>query len=170
MNELNKELKSQAVHLNMCDEWAKRWNKDWSNERMVEVMYRNLDFCLQHHWPANDFIVKHWDLEFLRKSKVFVNDRYSVVNPRESLVLGTSELIVRYNAWNHGVIHIRDNSSAKIFARNSSFAIVHLYENAKVSVEQTDKAKVVLVKHSDKVSISTNVEVKIREEYDYLKA
>ena len=170
MNELNKELKSQAVHLNMCDEWAKRWNKDWSNERMVEVMYRNLDFCLQHHWPANDFIVKHWDLEFLRKSKVFVNDRYSVVNPRESLVLGNSELIVRYNAWNHGVIHIRDNSSAKIFARNSSFAIVHLYENAKVSVEQTDKAKVVLVKHSDKVSISTNVEVKIREEYDYLKA
>ena len=168
MNELNKELKSQARHLGLCDEWTKLWNKDWSKEKLVEKMYKGLDFCLIHHWPANDFIIKHFDLDFRRKNNVFVNDKYSIVNPKESLILGTSEMTVRYNAWGHGNIHVRDSSSVKLLARNSSFVIVHLYENAYICAEQYDKARIVLVKHSQKVTIIADKNIKIREEYNYL--
>ena len=168
MNELNKELRDQAVTLGLCNDWQKLWNKDWSQEKMVERMYKGLDFCLQHH-PSNDFILKHFKKDFLRRSNVFVNDKYSVVNPRESLVLGTSDVIFRYNGHSYGNIHIRDNSMAKIIAHNISFVIVHLYENASVSAEKYDNAIVVLVKHSENVKIVAADNIKVREEYDYLK-
>ena len=169
MNALNKDLKDQAVALGLCGDWQKLWSKDWSREKMVERMYKGLDFCLQYHYPSNDFILKHFDLNFRRKSNVFVNDKYSVVNPKESLVLGTSDVTFRYNGHSYGNIHIRDNSSAKVIARNVSFVIVHLYENARVTAEQYDNARVVLVKHSTNVHIVAPSNIKVREEYDYLK-
>lgn len=169
MNELNKELKSQAVTLGLCKEWQKLWSKDWSREKMVERMYKGLDFCLQYHYPSNDFILKHFEKDFRRQSNVFVNDKYSVVNLKESLVLGTSDVTFRYNGHSYGYIHIRDNSEAKVIAHNISFVIVHLYENAKVCVEQYDNARVVLVKHSTNVQIFAADNIKVREEYGYLK-
>jgi len=169
MNELNKDLRNQAIALGLCQEWQNSWSKDWSKEKMVERFYKGLDFCLKHHYPSNDYILKHFDLEFRRQSNVFVNDRYSVCNPKQSLVLGDSDITFRYNAWGNGSIHVRDNSSAKIYARNKSFVIVHLYENACVTAEQTDKATIVLIKHSHNVTINADAKIKVREEYDYLK-
>ena len=97
------------------------------------------------------------------------NDKYSVCNPKQSLVLGSSEITFRYNAWGNGSIHIRDNSTAKIFAKNKSFVIVHLYEKAYVEAEQKDKATIVLIKHSPDVTIIADTNIKVKEEYDYLK-
>lgn len=169
MNELNKDLRNQAVALGLCNEWQNSWNKDWSKEKMVERMYKGLDFCLKYHYPSNDYILKHFDLEFRRQSNVYVNDKYSVCNQKRGLVLGNSEITFRYNAWGNGSIHVRDNSTAKIFARNKSFVIVHLYENAYVTAEQTDKATIVLIKHSPNVTIVADKNIKVKEEYDYLK-
>lgn len=169
MNDLNKDLKSQAVALGLCKEWQKSWEKDWSREKMVERMYKGLDFCIIHHYPSNDYILKHFDQEFRRKSNVYVNDKYSVCNPKQSLVLGSSEITFRYNAWYNGSIHVRDNSSAKIFARNKSFVIVHLYEKAYIEAEQQDKAIIVIIKHSPDVTVIADSKIKIKEEYDYLK-
>ena len=168
MNELNKDLRNQAIHLGLCDDWQKLWRKDWSQEKMVEMMFRGLDFCLKYHYPSNDFIIKHFDQDFRRKNNVFVNDKYSTNNPKESLILGTSDITIRYNTWNHGNIHVRDNASVKLTAKNSSFVIAHLYENAFIEAEQLDKARIVLVKHSEKVTIVAEKNIKIREEYDFL--
>ena len=169
MNELNKELKNQAIALGLCQPWQDSWKKDWSNVKMVEKMYKGMDFCLKHHWPSNDFITRHFDLGFLRQYNVFVNDKYSVCNPKQSLVLGSSEITFRYNAWYNGSIHIRDNSSVKIYARNKSFVIIHLYEKAYIEAEQTDKATIVIIKHSPDVTIVADTNIKVKEEYDYLK-
>ena len=166
MNQLNKELREQAIHLGLCQDWQKLWNKDWSQEKMVEMMYRGLDFCLEHHYPSNDFILKYFDKGFLRRNNVFVNDKYSVCNPKQSLVLGSSETTFRYNGWGNGIIHIRDKSSANIIARNKSFVIVHIYDNSYISVEQKDKSTIVIVKHSKNVTIVAEDNIKIREEYD----
>lgn len=169
MDGLNKELRDQAIHLGLCADWKKLWCKDWSQKKMADMMFRGLDFCLKHHYPSNDFLAKHFDKEFLRSSNVFVNDHYSINNPEESLVLGNSEITFRYNANCYGNIHVRDNSSANLIARNRSFVIAHLYENASIKAQQLDNSKIVLVKHSEKVSIIADPSIKIREEYDYLK-
>lgn len=165
---MNKELRSQAISLGLCNEWQKMWENDWSKEKMIERMYKGLDFCLEHHWPSNEFITNNFDTDFLRQNNIFVNDKYSVINPKQSLILGNSDVTFRYNAWGNGSVHVRDNSSLKIFAKNRSFVLVHLYDNAYIEAKQSDKAKIVLIKHSDKVTIIAEKDIKIREDYDYL--
>lgn len=167
--DLNTALREEARFLGLCDHWYNAWKNNCKNEELVAKMYKGLDFCIKNHWPSNDFILKHFDINFLRKNNVFVNDKYSVVSPNESLILGTSEMTIRYNADSYGNIHIRDNSVVKLTARNRSFVIVHMYENASISAEQFDKATVVIVKHSQNVHITAEENIKVREEYDYLK-
>lgn len=167
--ELNTALREEARFLGLCDPWYNAWKNNCKNEELVAKMYKGLDFCLKNHWPSNDFILKHFDLDFRRKSNVFVNDKYSVNNPKESLILGTSDMTVRYNAEFNGNIHVRDNSSVKLSAKGRSFVIVHLYEKAYIQAEQFDSAKIVLVKHSPDVTIIAETNIKVREEYDYLK-
>jgi hypothetical protein len=57
----------------------------------------------------------------------------------------------------------------RLIAKNRSFVIVHLFDEAYVTAEQFDKAKIVLIKHSDKVTIVADTSIKVKEEYDYLK-
>jgi len=168
MNELNKELRDNAISLGLCNEWQQLWQNDWSQEKMAEMMFRGLDFCLKNRYPSNDFIVNHFELDFRRKSNVFVDDKYSILNQIQCLILGNSEITARYNTWNHGNIYIRDNASLKLITKNRCFVIVHLFDEAYVTAEQLDKSKIVLIKHSDKVTIIADSNIKVKEEYNYL--
>lgn len=135
---------------------------------MAEQMFKAIDFCLQHHWPSNEFISKNFDKEFRRKKNVFVDDKYSIVNPEHALALGESEIKVRYNAWGCGRIYVRDHSRVEVSATGWSFVIVHLFENAYIEAKQEENARIVLVKHSADVTIVADKDIKICEEYDYL--
>lgn len=170
MDLLNKELREQAISLGLCEEWTNLWKDDWSEEKMVEMMYRGLDFCLQHHWPSNDFIVGKFRREFLRNHNIFIDDKYSTINPKEGLVLGKSEVKIRFNSNCYGNIHVRDNSSVKLTAKNRSFVIVHLYENSHIAAEKYDSAELVIVKHSRAVTIDAGNGIVIKEEYDFLNS
>ena len=68
MDQLNRELRDQAIALGLCGDWQDLWNRNWSKEKMIERMFRGLDFCLKHHYPSNDFIIKHFDRVLLRKN------------------------------------------------------------------------------------------------------
>lgn len=167
--ELSKTLRESARQNGLCNEWYNDWKDDTSADGLAEKMYKGLDFCLKHHWPSNDFIKEHFCLDFRREANVYVDDKHSVINPKQSLILGKSDITIRYNANGHGEIHVRDNSSVKLTAKTRSFVIVHLYENAYIFASQTESAKVVLVKHSKDVTVVTEGNVSVKEEYDYLK-
>lgn len=168
VKELSITLRESARQKGLCDEWYNSWKDDTSEDSLAKKMYKGLDFVLKHHWPTNDFIKENFSTEFLRKVNVYVNDRYSIMNPKQSLILGDSDITIRYNAVGHGEIHVRDNSHVTLTAKTRSFVIVHLYEKAEIDASQIDSAKVVLIKHSKNVNIATKGNVTIKEEYDYL--
>ena len=165
--ELNKTLREEARFLGLCDEWYNAW-KDYSEDELVDRMYKGIDFVLKHHWPTNDFIKKNFKQEFLRSHGVFVDDTYSACNTQESLVLGHSDIRYRYSGRYCGIINLRDNSTAYITARGDGLVIVHMLDNATVKVEQSEKARVAVIKHSHNVSVEVSPGVKVLEEYDYL--
>jgi len=166
---INKELRDTAIEKGLCDEWQKKWEKDISEDMLVKMMFKGLDFCLANRYPSNEYIIKNFDLDFRRRNNVFVNDKYSALNPKEALILGKSNITVRYNANHSGSIHVRDNSSVRLTAKNNSFVIVHLYDNAKIDPEIIGSPRIVLIKHSDKVTINEKQGIVIKEEYQYLK-
>ncbi len=168
IKELNSTLREEGRFLGMCDEfYNEKWN--YSQEQLVQRMFKGIDFCLKHHWPSNEFIKKNFDRDFLRNQGVFVDDEYSVCNVQDSLVLGGSKIRYRYSGKYYGNIRVRDLSSAHISARGDGLVIVHLFERSCVRVDASEKAKVSVIKHSKDVLVSASEGVRILEEYDYLE-
>lgn len=162
--ETNRILLEQGKRLGMCDKFAGTWDSAKTKEELVGMMYEGLDFCIEHHWPSNEFITQHFDEAFRRSVNVFVDDKYSTVNPRYSIALGDSTVTYRYNGWAIGIIHIRDDSTAKIFAKGKSHVIVHLYDRAHADiVEREDGADVVIITHSPNITFVGDA-TRIREE------
>lgn len=166
--QLNMTIREEGRFLGMCDEF---YNKKWdcTLEQLVKRMFKGIDFCLKHHWPSNEFIKKNFQRDFLRQQGVFVDDEYSICNVEESLVLGGSKIRYRYSGKYYGNIRVRDLSKAEITARGDGLVIVHLFERSCVWVDQSEKAKVTVIKHSPNVLINASEGVKVLEEYDYLE-
>ena len=167
--ELSRTLRESARQNGLCDQWYDEWDDECSTKELVEKMYKGLDFCIKHHWPSNKFIKKNFSLKFRREVNVFVDDQFSIVNPKESLILGKSKIKVCFNGSSNGVIHIRDKSSLSLIANNSSSVTVHLYDKAIVVAGRSDKARVIVVTHSPYGIICADRGVRIIEEYDNLK-
>lgn len=166
--ELNNILREEGRFLGMCDEfYYEKW--DYSQDQLVQRMFDGIDFCLQHHWPSNEFIKKNFDKDFRRRHGVFVDDEYSICNVQDSLVLGGSKIRYRYSGKYYGNIRVRDLSFVHITARGNGLVIVHLFERACVTVEQSEMAKVSVIKHSPDVRVIASEGVRVLEEYDYLK-
>lgn len=162
--ELSITLREEARFLGLCDEWYGKWVDDCSKDELINKMYAGIDFVIEHHWPSNDVIKARFDINTLRRRNVFVDDKRSFVNARESLILGKSDITARYNAWQHGVIYVRDDSTLNLTAKNYSFVLVHVYERAVVNAVQEGKARIAIVKHSSDTTITTSGDVRLRDE------
>ncbi len=161
-------LKESARAHGMCDRWNSKWKGDETQDALIDMMYRGMDFCLTHHWPSNAFIKENFDPDTLRRRGVFVDDIYSAVNPRESLALGTSAVTLRFNGWSLGFVYARDEASVMITAKNCSNVFVHAFDKCFIDVNSiSDRAEVVVFKHSEDVKVSGPARVK--EDYGYLR-
>ena len=169
MNWLNKELKDKAVSLGLCKEWQGLWNENWSPGKMADMMYKGIDFCLKNRFPSKEFIKENFDISMLRDNNIFADDKRSVNNPQQSLIIGESDVKVRYNGYGAGVIYVLDNSYVTITAKNRSFAIVHAFDKSTINAEKFDIANLVILKHSENVTVIAGDGILVKEEYDYLK-
>lgn len=136
---------------------------------MVSQFYRGLDFFLKNRYVSNDFLKENFDNGFLRQNGILVDDNYSLLNPKSSILIGKSSSRIRFNGRNCANIYIIDDSKAMIAASGNSFVIVHLLGNASVEAVQKDNADLVIINHTHNSSISSEGNVRIKEEFDYLK-
>lgn len=167
--QLNTLLRKEAVSLRICDKVLDQWDADKGDGELVALGYKNIDFLLKHHWPSNQTLKNIWPADFMRSHGVFVDDRLSVNNPENSLVLGESKITMRYNGWNIGRVYVRDDAHVFITAKNKSTVFVHAFENACIGIEQHDDARVVIIRHSDSVVVTQHIGMaKVKDELGYL--
>ena len=167
--ELSIDLKTMAIHLGLCEEWQSEWREDITRQELLDKYFEGLDFPMRFHWPTNEYIKQNFPQDLLRKNNLLVDDTRSLLNPKQTVILGESKVIVRVNGHSSSTIYIRDNSSVKFHIKNDAFVIVHLFENAHVDIEVLDVPRVLVLKHSLQATVKATNGVKIKEELDYLK-
>ena len=169
VKQINNELRDKAVNCGLCKQWQNDWEKEWDLERMASQFYRGIDFYLKNRFIPKDYFKNAFGLDYLRKKGCIVDDIYSLTNPENCILIGNSQSTVRVNAENASNIYVIDDSKLKVIARNRSFVIVHALDNAQIEAWQYDNARVVIIRHSEDIKITTNGNVKVKEELDYLK-
>ncbi len=168
--ELNKTLRESAISCGLCAQWQKEWENDWDMERRFSQFFRGLDFFLKHRFMTNQFIKDNFSEYARRSHNVIVDDEYSLANPRQALVAGESNTTIKIDAWSVSTIYVLDSSFAKVTAKDSSFVMVHVLDNAQVNIEKKDFAKVFVYLHSKDAVVISYDNIKIKEEFDYLKS
>lgn len=167
--ERNKALKILAKKHGMCEKVRKKWDKDWELETMIDQFYRNLDFYLKERYIPRESFKELFSQSWLRSNGVLVDDTYSLLNPKEAILIGESKSTVRYNGESISTLYIIDNAEAKVTARGNAFVIIHLLDSAKADVEQYDKAKITVILHSEDCLYISKDNIKVKQELDYLK-
>lgn len=166
---LNKTLRQQAIDNGLCDGWQRMWRCRWDRDELIQKFKEGIDFCIQKKYPSDEFIKANFSKDILRKHAVLVDDDWSLLNQRMCVIQGRSSSIIRYNGWNPGTVYIRNNSHAEITARNMSFVIVHLFDNATVDCHAEDKASIVVLRHSEEAVVTYHTgNVRIKDELGYL--
>lgn len=92
-----------------------------------------------------------------------------MMNPEQALLVGCSESNIRFNGNNSGTLWITDKATANITAKGRSFVIVHLLEQAQVEIKQEDGAKVAVILHSNQAVVTSDDDITIKYELDFLK-
>lgn len=175
LKELNNALRTEGRFLGMCDDFYNEWDgKTYSVDELAAMMYRGRDFCLQHHWPSNDFLAKNFNAVFLIDNGVLVDTKWSYAGLRQGFLLGASTATLRYSGKQYGNVVVRDTTKVTVFARGCALVVLHLFEKAYVHAEVSEKARVVLITHSkgakiDAVTLDGSATAEIKEEYDFLE-
>ena len=124
---------------------------------------------MRFHWPANEFIKENFEKDMLRNNNILVDDTRSLLNPKETVILGRSNAIVRINSDNYSTIYARDNSVVNIIVKNRAFVIVHLFEAVHVKIQTEDAPKVLVLVHSKDAIVESSQGVRVKEDLGYLK-
>lgn len=167
--DLNSALRKMAIEAGLCEKWQGEWKEDWSLDEMAIRLFRGMDFYLKHRFISNTFFKENFDMDFMRKNGVLVDDTFSLMNPKNAVLIGNSKSVIRINGYSVNTIFVVDDSNVKIVSKNHSFAIVHLLDRTSVEVECNDESKVVVIKHSHDAKITAGQGVTVKEEYDYMK-
>ena len=137
-SQLNKDLRDMAIACGLCNEWQGLWKNDWSEEKMVVMFYKGIDFFFDKRFMSNDFIKQRFGSDFRYANGVLVDEKRSMMNMKHACILGKSEATLRYNLSHNGEVYVADNSHLHLIARNNSFVIVRLIGNAQADIEKKD--------------------------------
>lgn len=163
-------LRDEADVLGLCGEWHDAWSDKATRQELVNKYLRGIDFCLRHKWPSADFIERNFDRDILRKNGILANDRYSLRNNGEIVVLGNSEAVVRIDGACPSRIYACGTSSSKIYVNTSEKVIVEVRDHARVEVILGDgyHTDVSVYEYSGDSAVIAPDSVKYKREKDYL--
>ena len=170
MNELaliNEKLYDTAEGLGMCDKFAVPWeNSVYGKQELIDMYFRGLDFCIEHHYPTNEMIKKFFESELRWKNGVFVDESRSVLNATRVVALGRSTIKLRVNGFAVSQMYLRDNSTADVFVRHHAHLIINLYDNASVKIieaSSTNTPVVILHGNNVKYELKDGLTAKIKK-------
>ena len=167
--ELNKDLRSMAIGCGICKQFLDEWGKDWTVDHMISQFFKGIDFYLKKRFVSNEYIKANFDRDFLRSKGALVDDKYSLLNPTQAILIGNSNGTLRINGYTVSTIYVIDDSHAKIIVKGNAFALVHALGNARIDASLQGNAKCTVLRHSETASVIASAGVKVTDELDYLK-
>lgn len=163
MNDVTKKLVKQAVKNGICNQWLSELKQLDNKRELVEMYLRGIDFCLRNNYPSNEFIKENFG-DICPQMGIFVDRMINVENIRKCVCLGSTFGNYIISEYTVAEIFAKHNSEITIVAKDSSFLMVNVFENAIVNIHAQDRAKVCVNCFGGVVNIrETSVDAMIKQ-------
>lgn len=170
-NIISVNLKREAIDLGLCKEWQNAWQENSTMQELINKYLRGIDFCLQRHWPSNDFIESHFPQDLLTENGILCNGTHSFLNPPSPcVILGDSHAVIRINGDNGARIYVNDNSQVEVKVKSAEKVIIEVRGHASLVVDPDFdyKCDISVYDYSDTSKVFVPDGVKYKSETDYL--
>lgn len=148
MNKVNKELRDKAISVGLCDKWQKDWVNDKSEQELIDMYKKGIDFCFESKFPDNDFIKENISKDVLSENNMFVDEDFYKVNPEnDCVILGNSKGKLVFDGFALRDIYINGDSDVEIEATDFAKVFVNVYDDTHVVITQKRNASVYVYKH-----------------------
>lgn len=144
MDNLNEELRSEAIRNGLCERWQNEWNCDKDPQELIDMWKKGIDFALLHNYPSTDFIKSNFGRDLLNANLIFVDEHIDIKNAPSGIYVINGECsgTLWFNSWAAATVYVRHGSRITIEADNFAKVFVRLYDEADVEVKSDESAVV----------------------------
>lgn len=139
-----KTIIQQAKKDGICNEWHQQMLQNPSIENLCKMFFKGDDWAIENNFPSVEMLE-----QFKGKTEPYglFLDHTGKVESKDSLAFfGNSDVSVEYGGFSASKLILRQNSKAKILAKDYAFLIVKVLDNAELEVEKLDNAKVKIIR------------------------
>ena len=159
--ELNKTLRHMARNHGLCDAWYGEWRNDTTNDELLNMYVRGIDFSINNDWITNDFAKEHFTEEELAEHGIFFDKQELKEYNLPNLILnGSCSGIAEYNHFSVGNVYVRHKSKVKITVWDFAKCFIEVYDNAEVEVINYANNRVFVYQHGGNVKTKGDVLVR----------
>ena len=157
---IGKEIALDAKKYGLCAEWYRKMLSVTTYKQLAEMYFDGDDWSMEKDFPS---------IELLRKHKGAILPYGLVVDSTEKFennfriaFFGNSESEISYSDYSVGNVIVRHQSKVKIKASGSSKVFVNLIDEARVEIEATENAIVIIYNYGQRTNYHNqgNVQVK----------
>ena len=158
----NDTLRKEAINLGLCEQWQHEWDRQLSDKELIMRFVRGIDFCIEHKFPALNYIRKNFKTEDLRFCGVlldetlksndigslrvigFFNDGSACSLPDTNILVldGDTKGELHFGGYMVATLICKGNSNVSIKVDDNAIIRVSLYENANARITESGIHKV----------------------------
>lgn len=162
MNKLSDELLKLAMRAGLCAEHTQQWNRDWSEEELLNYYKTNPNWCLERRFPSLDLMRKYFKTPLAKNKGVYIDDY---------VTMRADGLCYIFNNCTVGVItggvsrfYFGLGSIGKIIVEDVADCVIDYYDDSQIEVELRGKARLTVYRYGDKdISIIGGTNYKVRD-------
>lgn len=151
MENIINEIAKKAHKLGACQQGYRELLSATSKHELCHSYIKNLDFCLEHNFPSNEYIRKHFK-GIMEEQGIYLDDVIELHNLRMCITLGKTNGRIILSAYSVAEIYAKHQSALNIVAKDNAFVMVDVYDDAVVNVCVSDRAQVCVNRHGGKVT------------------
>lgn len=164
MENIINEIAKKAHKLGACQQGYRELLSATSKHDLCHSYIKNLDFCLEHNFPSNDYIRKHFK-GIMEEQGIYLDDVIELHNLRMCITLGKTNGRIILSEYSVAEIYAKHQSALNIVAKDNAFVMVDVYDDAVVNLYASDRAQVCVNRHGGKITYNATGDavVKIME-------
>ena len=157
---IGKEIAIDAKKYGLCAEWYKKMLTVTTYKQLADMYFDGDDWSMEKDFPS---------LSILRQHKGAILPYGLVVDSTEKFdnnfriaFFGNSETEISYSDYAVGNVIVRHQSKVKIKASGSSKVFVNLIDEARVEIEATENAEVIVYNYGQQTNYSNKGNVIVK--------
>ena len=157
---IGKEIAIEAKKYGLCAEWYRKMLAVTTYKQLAEMYFDGDDWSMEKDFPSLSLLRQH--KRAILPYGLVVDSTEKFENNFRIAFFGNSESEISYSDYAVGNVIVRHQSNVKIKAKGNAKVFVNLIDEARVEIEATENAEVIIYNYGQQTNYSNKGNVIVK--------